>query len=71
MSSPISARRTSTSAERLDAPALDIELSGNVTVMASRKLVADIAGAGELQYLDSPRVVETVSGAGSVRKLRS
>jgi len=39
--------------------------------MASRKLAADIAGAGEIQYLGNPRVVESVSGAGSVRKLRS
>ena len=44
--------------------------SGDVTVMASKRLVADISGAGNIGYVGDPQVASSVSGAGTVRKRR-
>lgn len=45
-----------------------IDGSGNVEVVARERLVARIAGSGDVVYHGQPRVTETVSGAGTVRQ---
>jgi len=45
-----------------------IDGSGDVQVAVSDRLVARIAGSGEVVYTGTPRVAQSVTGAGAVRR---
>lgn len=57
-------------APRLDCRDAEVAIdgSGNIELAASERLVARIAGAGDIVYHGQPRVSETITGAGSVRR---
>jgi hypothetical protein len=57
-------------AARLDCRDAEVSIdgSGNIEVTARERLVARIAGSGDVVYHGHPRVAETVSGAGTVRQ---
>jgi len=47
-----------------------IDGGGEMRLAVSDRLVARIAGAGDVMYLGDPRVEQSVTGAGEVRRLR-
>jgi hypothetical protein len=47
-----------------------IDGSGNARIAASERLVARIAGSGDVHYLGDPQVSSDVSGAGSVTRAK-